>query len=63
MEEGGTGMVTESGFVIQSKMTESAIDKTLGCPEGGTEQGKAPFPGHLQAGWCGWRVKRVGAVA
>jgi len=35
IEEGGTarGMVTESVFVVQSKRTESATDKTLGCPE------------------------------
>lgn len=26
-------MVTESVFVVQSKRTESATDKTLGCPE------------------------------
>ena len=35
IEEGGIarGMVTESVFVVQSKMTESATDKTLRCPE------------------------------
>lgn len=35
VEEGGTarGVVTESVSVVQSKMIDSATDKTLGCPE------------------------------